>query len=106
MAKIKFIDSAGVERIIEGTPGMSVMETALKNGVTEITGDCGGSCACATCQVYVDAAWYDKLMPPDDTEKSMLEYAYEPRPTLRLSCQIRVRDELDGLVVTTPDSQS
>jgi ferredoxin, 2Fe-2S len=106
MAKITFIDSDGVARTVEGSIGKSVMETALKNDVPDIIAECGGACACATCHVYVDPAWLDRLPPPDDTERSMLEFAAEPRPNSRLSCQIRVRDELDGLIVTTPDSQS
>jgi 2Fe-2S ferredoxin len=105
MAKITFIDAAGTSRVVEGKTGMSVMETAIKNNVPGIDADCGGACACATCHVYVDAAWIEKVGRPSGMEQSMLDFAENVRDTSRLSCQIRIRDDLDGLTVTTPESQ-
>jgi 2Fe-2S ferredoxin len=102
MPAITFIDSDGVPRTVEGAIGTSLMEVAVKHDVPGIVAECGGACACATCHVYVDEAWYEKLNPPDAAELQMLEFAGEPRPTSRLSCQIRVREHLDGLTVTTP----
>ncbi len=105
MPKIKYIDQKGTERDVEVPVGWSVMEGAVKNAVPGIDADCGGACACATCHVYVDPAWADKLPPKEDMEETMLDFAQDVRPTSRLSCQLKVTEELDGLVVTTPDSQ-
>jgi len=105
MPKITFVDADGESRTVEGKIGRSVMETALDHDIPGIVAECGGGCSCATCHVYVDAAWADKLQPPDSTERAMLEFAAEPRDTSRLSCQIRVRENLDGLTVTTPRFQ-
>ncbi len=105
MAKIKYIEHDGTERVIEVANGMTVMEGAVKNMVPGIDADCGGACACATCHVYVDEAWIEKLGRAEGMEESMLDFAEEVRPNSRLSCQITVSDELDGLVVTTPKSQ-
>jgi 2Fe-2S ferredoxin len=81
------------------------MEGAVKNLIPGIDADCGGACACATCHVYVDPAWMDKMPPKLDMEETMLDFAQELEPTSRLSCQIKVTPELDGLVVRTPKSQ-
>ncbi|MBL4853652.1 MAG: 2Fe-2S iron-sulfur cluster binding domain-containing protein [Robiginitomaculum sp.] len=105
MAKITYIDQDGTKREVEAKPGQSIMEVAVANMIPGIDADCGGACACATCHVYVDDAWAGKLKPKDDMEDSMLDFAEDVREHSRLSCQILVTDELDGIVVTTPESQ-
>ena len=105
MIKITYIDAAGTSRTVEAEEGATVMETALRNAVPGIEAECGGACACATCHVYVDEAWAPKLTPAQQMEEDMLDFAFDVRPTSRLSCQIRVRPDLDGLVVTTPERQ-
>ena len=105
MAKITFIQHNGTEQTVDGLPGMSVMETAVKNQVPGIDADCGGACACATCHVYVDEAWRDKTGTSSAMEESMLDFAENVEPNSRLSCQIKVSDALDGLVVRMPESQ-
>jgi len=105
MPKITFIDHLGTARTIEGDVGATVMETAVKNGVPEIDAECGGACACATCHVYVDEAWTAAAGTPSSMEEDMLDFAFDVRPNSRLSCQITVRPELDGLSVTTPAQQ-
>jgi 2Fe-2S ferredoxin len=82
------------------------MEAAVRNAIPGIEAECGGACACATCHVYVDASWQDRLPPPQSMEEDMLDFAYDVRPTSRLSCQIRIRPDLEGLVVTTPERQA
>ena len=106
MAKITFIDSEGTARTVDGEVGSTVMETAIKNGVPEIEAECGGACACSTCHLYVDQAWWEKVGKPSPMEADMLDFAFEVKPNSRLSCQIKVTDELDGLVVTTPSRQA
>jgi ferredoxin, 2Fe-2S len=106
MAKITFIDSEGAARTVDGEVGSTVMETAIKNGVPEIEAECGGACACSTCHLYVDQAWWEKVGAPSPMEADMLDFAFEVKPNSRLSCQIKVADELDGLVVTTPSRQA
>jgi ferredoxin, 2Fe-2S len=106
MVKITYIDSAGTSRTVEGEVGATVMETAIRNGVPGIEAECGGACACSTCHVYIDEAWREKTGEPSPMEEDMLDFAYEVRPNSRLSCQIRVTDDLDGLVVTTPERQA
>jgi len=105
MATITYIDFDGNERVIEAKNGETVMEVAVKNSVPGIDADCGGACACATCHVYVDPAFMDKVGQPEDMEQSMLDFAENVKPNSRLSCQITVSDSLDGLSVTTPESQ-
>ena len=105
MASITFIDFGGEKRTVEGKDGQSVMEAAVGNGVPGIDADCGGACACATCHVYVNEEFLGKLDPQDDMEISMLEFAENVKSNSRLACQIKVSDELDGLTVTTPESQ-
>ena len=105
MAKIIYVDHEGTERVVEATNGESVMETAIKNSIPGIDADCGGACACATCHVYVDEAFMDKVGTPEDMEQSMLDFAESVQSNSRLSCQISVSDDLDGLKVTTPESQ-
>lgn len=105
MPQITFIDAQGTARTIESESGATVMEAAIRNGVPGIEAECGGACACATCHVYVDEAWVGKTGPAEPMEEDMLDFAFDVRPNSRLSCQIRVRDELDGLVVRTPERQ-
>ncbi len=102
MAKITYIDSEGARYEVEAENGSTVMENAIRNGVPGIEAECGGACACATCHVYVDEAFKEIVGEPEPMEEDMLDFAYDVRPTSRLSCQIRVRDELDGLTVTVP----
>ena len=105
MAKIKYIEFNGNEHEIEVSNGLTVMEGAIKNKIPGIDADCGGACACATCHVYVDNKWLEKLSPKDDSEEDMLDFAFEVKSNSRLSCQITVSDELDGLVVNMPEKQ-
>ena len=105
MARITFIQNDGVERVVEAEPGMTVMEAAVKNSLPGIAAECGGACACATCHVRVDKDWTAKVGPPSDMERNMLQFASDVGPSSRLGCQIRVTQELDGLVVNTPESQ-
>jgi ferredoxin, 2Fe-2S len=105
MAKITFVDHNGESRTIDVENGATVMEAAIRNAVPGIEAECGGACACATCHVYVDDAFMAKVGNPGPMEEDMLDFAYEVRPTSRLSCQIRVSDELEGLTVTVPERQ-
>jgi ferredoxin, 2Fe-2S len=106
MVKITYIESDGPTRTVEGEVGSTVMETAIKNNIPGIEAECGGACACATCHVYVDAAWRDKTGGPSPMEEDMLDFAFDVQPTSRLSCQIKVSEELDGLIVTVPPRQA
>ena len=106
MVKITFVDSAGTNRTVEGDVGSTVMETEIKHGVPEIEAECGGACACSTCHVYIDQNWKEKVGEPSPMEEDMLDFAFEVKPNSRLSCQIKVRDDLDGLVVVTPAQQA
>ena len=106
MTKINFIDFGGTARAVDGNPGSTVMEVAIKNGIPGIEAECGGACACATCHVYVDEAWQQLVGPPTAMEEDMLDFAYDVRPNSRLSCQIKVTDALDGVVLRTPERQA
>jgi 2Fe-2S ferredoxin len=106
MVQITFIDSGGTTRTVEGEAGSTVMETAIKNSVPEIEAECGGACACSTCHVYIDEAWREKVGEPSPMEEDMLDFAYNVQPNSRLSCQIKLRDDLNGLIVRTPDRQA
>ena len=106
MVKINFIDHAGTTRTVDVDAGATVMEAAIRNAVPGIEAECGGACACATCHVYVDDAWSATVGPPEAMEEDMLDFAYEVRPTSRLSCQIKMSDALDGLVVHVPERQA
>ena len=106
MVKITFIEFDKTEHTIDADEGMSLMEVALQNGVPGIDADCGGACACATCHVYVDEKWFDKLPKKEIAEEDMLDMAFEPKKFSRLTCQIVVTDELDGLVVKMPSKQA
>jgi 2Fe-2S ferredoxin len=105
MPKITFIEHDGTEHTVEAEIGSTVMETALKNGIGGIVAECGGGCTCATCVVHVDEKWFPLVGNPSPEEEDMLDFAFEVTPTSRLSCQIKVTDELDGLVVRTPSYQ-
>ena len=105
MAKITFIQHDGSEQTVDGLPGMSVMETAIKHQVPGIDADCGGACACATCHVYVEPEWQDKAGSRNPMEEDMLDFAFDVRDSSRLSCQIKVSNALDGLRVRVPEKQ-
>jgi 2Fe-2S ferredoxin len=105
MPKITYIDNDGTVRTVEADVGSTVMEAAVNNDIPGILATCGGSCSCATCHVYVSEEWSDRLPPPALDENDMLDTAHDLKPTSRLSCQIKVTPELDGLTVTTPPRQ-
>ena len=106
MPKITYKDFQGNSKTIEVENGLTVMEGAIQNNIPGIDADCGGSMACATCHVYVEEKWLNKLPKAEDAEVDMIDMAYEPKKTSRLSCQLIVTDELEGLIVTTPEKQS
>ena len=105
MVKVTFISAEGEVQMADGDYGVSVMETAKRHGVEGIVGECGGACACATCHVYIDAAWRASVGEASPDESDMLDFVRERRPESRLSCQIRLNTKLNGLVVTTPARQ-
>ena len=105
MPKVTYIENSGNTHTIEIANGLSVMEGAVQNDIQGIDADCGGGMACATCHVYVKDNWYDKIPKKTDGEEDMLDMAFEPNKFSRLSCQITVTDELDGLVVKMPSKQ-
>ena len=105
MPKITYIEHNGAEHVVDVKAGLSVMEGAVKNNVPGIDADCGGACACATCHCYVDEAWREHTGAPSAMEESMLDFAENVEPNSRLSCQIKVTEALDGLVVRLPESQ-
>jgi ferredoxin, 2Fe-2S len=105
MPKITYIEHTGATHVIDAKVGASVMETAVRNGISGIVAECGGSCSCATCHVYVDPAWLNATGERSDLEQSMLEFAAGVAQNSRLSCQIKVTDQLDGLVVRIPEVQ-
>ena len=105
MVLIKYIQHDGTEHEADVAEGSSVMQGAIDNGIDGILAECGGACSCATCHVYVDEAWKDKIPEADDMEEAMVECVLEPKDNSRLSCQITVTAELDGLVVQLPESQ-
>ena len=106
MAKITYKDYQGNSKTINVDNGLSVMEGAIQNEIPGIDADCGGAMACATCHVYVKDEWFNKISKAEDAEVDMIDMAYEPKKNSRLSCQIIVTDELEGLEVTTPENQS
>lgn len=105
MTKITFIEADGTAHETDAELGSTVMETAIRNGVPGIVAECGGACTCATCHVYVDDAWTEVVGGPSVMEEDMLDFAFDVRPTSRLSCQIKIRDAVDGLVVHVPSRQ-
>jgi len=106
MPKITYKDNQGNSKTIEVEKGLTVMEGAIQNDIPGIDADCGGAMACATCHVYVEENWLNKLPKAEEAEEDMIDMAYEPKKNSRLSCQIILTDELDGLEVTTPEKQS
>jgi ferredoxin, 2Fe-2S len=105
MPRITFIEPSGARREISAPAGISLMEAAAQSGVSGVVAQCGGACACATCHVYVGPDWVGKLDPPEDMEEGMLECAWGRRDNSRLSCQIHLTADLDGLEVTVPQQQ-
>ena len=105
MPKITYTDNKGHSKTIEVENGLTVMEGAIQNDIPGIDADCGGGMACATCHVYIKEEWWDKLQAKEDGEEDMLDMAYEPNKFSRLSCQLLVSDELDGLTVSIPSKQ-
>ena len=106
MPKIIYKDYQGTSKTIEVESGFTVMEGAIQKEIPGIDADCGGSMACATCHVYVDEKWIDKIPKAEDAEIDMIDMAFDPKKNSRLSCQIIVNEQLDGLVVTTPEKQT
>lgn len=105
MAKITFIQPDGSNQVVEATVGQTVMEAAKLENVPGIEAECGGACACATCHVYIAEGWRDKTGAPSEMEEDMLDFAFDVRPESRLCCQIKVTEELDGLIVQVPAKQ-
>ena len=106
MPKITYIEHSGKSHTVEVDNGLTVMEGAVQNNIPGIDADCGGGMACATCHVYVKEEWFDKINKKNEGEDDMLDQAFEPKKNSRLSCQIIVKEELDGLVVNTPSKQT
>ena len=106
MPKIIYVNSNGNKKEIDVENGLSVMEGAVQNNIPGIDADCGGGMACATCHVYVKEEWLNKLDKTEDAEQDMIDMAFEPKKNSRLSCQLIVSEEVDGLVVTTPSKQT
>ena len=106
MPKITYIEHSGKSHVVEVPNELSVMEGAVQNNIPGILADCGGACACATCHVYVDEKWFDKLKKKDEAEQDMLDMAFEPNKFSRLSCQISVSNELEGMIVKIPSKQA
>lgn len=105
MPRVRFIQADGQTSEVDALAGDSVMETAIDNDIGGIIAECGGACSCATCHVYVDPEWLARLPPPEPIEDGMLDCVLDRRPNSRLSCQLRLRDDLDGITVTVPESQ-
>lgn len=105
MAQVVYIEHGGKERVVDVAPGSSLMQGAIDNNVRGVIAECGGACSCATCHVYVDGAWIDRLDRKSEDESAMLDAVCEPRPNSRLSCQIKMTENLDGLVVRMPEKQ-
>jgi 2Fe-2S ferredoxin len=105
MAKITYVEFNGKEHVLDVAPGLSVMQGAVRHDVRGVIAECGGACSCATCHVYVHNAWFDKLGKKGEFEEALIDNVCDPRPNSRLSCQIEVSEELDGLVVRMPAKQ-
>lgn len=106
LPKVTFVSASGETEVVEIETGISLMEGAVSNGVAGIDAECGGNCYCGTCRVYIDAAWHEHMGPPGDYELPVIETTGDSEPLVRLSCQITVSDDLDGLTVRTPASQT
>jgi 2Fe-2S ferredoxin len=105
MIRVTYVEHDGTAHDVDAAEGLSLMEAAKQQGVPGIAADCGGSCACATCHVHVDPDWFGAVGPAEEDEADLLQFANDPGETSRLSCQVRLRAELDGLVVRLPASQ-
>jgi len=105
MVKVTFVSNNGTRREVQVAEGETAREAALFNDVPGIDGDCGGACACATCHVYVEGGWMEKLPPMNDLERDMLDFAFDVRENSRLACQIKVSPKTEGLVIRTPARQ-
>lgn len=106
MAKITYIEHNGTEHVVDVASGLTVMEGARDNNIPGIEADCGGACACSTCHVYVDVTWVEKVPAKDPMEEDMLDFAWQPDSVKsRLTCQMKVTDDLDGLIVRMPEKQ-
>jgi ferredoxin, 2Fe-2S len=105
MAKITFVQPDGSSQEVDAEPGVTVMEAAKLQSIAGVDAECGGACACATCHVYVDAAWGQRTGKPSAMEEDMLDFAFDVREESRLACQIKVTAELDGLLVRVPAKQ-
>ena len=105
MVEINFIDHKSERHQVQATVGMTVMEAAVQNRVPGIDAECGGACACATCHVYIEPDWQEAVGPAERMEEDMLDFAFDVRPNSRLSCQIKVTEALNGLVLHTPERQ-
>ena len=105
MVKITFIEFDKTEHKVDADEGMSLMEVALQNGVPGIDADCGGACACATCHVYVDKNWVEKTGEAEQMEQDMLDFAFDVNEQSRLSCQVKITDDLDGIIINLPEKQ-
>lgn len=105
MVKITYIESNGKEHVLDVKPGQSVMQGAIAHNVRGIIAECGGACSCATCHVYIDPSWVDELAGKSEIEASMLDAVCDLQPNSRLSCQIEVTEQLDGLIVRMPQKQ-
>ena len=105
MPKVTFIEFDDTVHTVEAEPGSTLMEAALQGGVTSVVAECGGACSCATCHVYIDDAWVDRVGPKTDEEDDQLDTTFDVRPNSRLSCQIKITEALDGLVLRTPSYQ-
>ena len=106
MSKITYKDFKGNSKTIDVENGLSIMEGAIQNDIPGIDADCGGAMACATCHVYVEEEWFDKIPKAEEAEVDMIDMAHEPKKNSRLSCQIIVTDKLEGLVIKMPEKQS
>jgi ferredoxin, 2Fe-2S len=100
--KVTFVDPTGIPKVVNAETGYSLMEVATRNGVEGITAECGGACACATCHVYIESEWVSRLPPADANELALVEFADHLQPQSRLSCQIKIEEALDGLIVRIP----
>ncbi len=105
MPTVTFVDADGTRHEVEANSGVSLMQVAIDNGIEGIVAECGGACSCATCHCYVEEEWQARTGEPDDMEKAMLECVLDPMPNSRLSCQITLSEDLDGLVVSLPEAQ-
>jgi len=105
MITINFINSKGIQKSVDAVEGETLMECAKKNDIHEIEADCGGGCSCATCHVYIEKEWIDKIKEPSEMEEDMLDFALNVKSNSRLSCQIKLETNLDGLTIRTPETQ-